>query len=194
MKLFLTLGILTWGCSGWSDSFSLGVGGVYSQIYLPSTTSQSTSVYRGPGYVLDGRLRFSPPFETSNLSFDIFAELGQNFTRNISASDTHNQDSFMGGIDVFLNNFFIGMQYGGARSTITTSSNTTTSFSYEQVGVRGGYRIGGGGDISVTLCGLYQSGFALPNSSNGLSTYQRVYQFGAMLLFQVKVIGDEQAL
>lgn len=173
-----------------ADSFNIGVGGTYTLISLPSSISSDVSIYRGPGYILDARLRISPPSLRKIFSFDLFMDLGQSFTKNISASDTHQQDYTIGGIDIYYNSIFIGAQYGRASSSVRSSSGTYSNFNYDVIGPRVGIRIIGRDHFGITLAGVYQAGTAVPDGDNNLPLSQKVNQFSAVLLFQFKLIGD----
>lgn len=186
--IFLILAFFSF--RSFANSFDLGFGGTYTQIELPSSTSTSTSIYRGPGYLFDARMRFTPFTQTGRYSFDLFIRMGQNFTKNIGASDTHQQETLAGGIDVNIVKFLLGMQYGKYKSHITSSANTTTNLTYDMVGVKAGYKIVNTVNMGVSLCGLYEFGNALPAGDNTITTYQKVNQLSVILFMQFKLIGN----
>ncbi|MCC6277225.1 MAG: hypothetical protein IT289_04840 [Oligoflexia bacterium] len=173
-----------------ADSFNIGIGGTYTQISLPSSTSSDISTYRGPGYILDARLKIVPVSLRKIFSFDLFLDLGQGFTKNIGASDSQQQDYTIGGIDIYYNSIFIGAQYGRAHSSVRASSGTYSNFNYDVIGPRVGVKIFGGDNFGMTLAGIYQTGTAAPAADNNLTMSQKVNQFSAILMFNFKLIGD----
>lgn len=173
-----------------ADNFSVGGAGTYTQISLPSSTSADISTYRGPGYLLDARLRIYPPSLRKSFSFDIFLDIGQYFTKNIGANDTQQQDSTVGGLDFSFNNIFIGAQYGRAHSTIHLNSGSTVNLNYDIIGPRAGFKFFGGESFGMSLTFLYQTGTATPGGDNNIQNSQKINQMSALLLFHIKLMGD----
>jgi hypothetical protein len=186
----LILMILFFVSEAYGGSFTIGAGGSYSQISLPDSVGSSSSIYSGPGYLLDLRMRFYPSFQPHALSFNFFGNIGQISAKNIGASDTHQQDYTVGGFDLYISDFFFGTQYGRAKSTLKLSSGSNVSFYYDLIGARAGFRIPFGNGFGMIFTGLYETGTAVPNGDNNIPRYQRVNQFSVLLTFYTTIIGD----
>lgn len=174
--------------NAFADSFIIGAGPTYSQITLPSDLGNS--IYQGPGYIVDARLRFFFPYKTLKSSFDFFVTIGQKFARNTGAAETHTQDHIVGGLDLSISNFFLGAQYGRSSSIIKLATGNFINFSHDIVGLRLGLKLISKLNWGVSLTGTLENGVAVPDSNNNLGTFQKVNQYGAALTFYYKLMGD----